>query len=77
MPINGDTEMTWEESLYANYTDGMLILHKGEVVMNAISAASKEDGKHAIMSMTKSSPGFWVRSWWPKACSTTRCWCAT
>jgi hypothetical protein len=24
--------MTWEASLYANYTDGMLILHKGEVV---------------------------------------------
>ena len=24
--------MTWERSLYANYTDGMLILHKGEVV---------------------------------------------
>ena len=32
MPINGNQEMTWEESLYANYTDGMLILHKGQVV---------------------------------------------
>src|SRR5210317_1661744 len=26
MPMNGDTPMTWEESLYANYTDGMLIM---------------------------------------------------
>src|SRR6056297_4011860 len=24
-PLDSDTEMTWEESLYANYTDGMLI----------------------------------------------------
>ena len=27
-PMNSDATMTWEESLFANYTDGMLILHK-------------------------------------------------
>ncbi|TNF65552.1 MAG: 6-aminohexanoate hydrolase, partial [Rhodobacteraceae bacterium] len=32
LPQGSDTPMTWEESLYANYTDGMLILHKGQVV---------------------------------------------
>jgi CubicO group peptidase (beta-lactamase class C family) len=57
MPINGDTEMTWEESLYANYTDGMLILHKGEVVYERYFGCLEEDGKHAIMSMTKSITG--------------------
>jgi hypothetical protein len=31
-PQNSDKPMTWEQSLYANYTDGMLILHKGRVV---------------------------------------------
>ncbi|MEL7116434.1 MAG: 6-aminohexanoate hydrolase, partial [Pseudomonadota bacterium] len=31
-PQKSDDEMTWEASLYANYTDGMLILHKGQVV---------------------------------------------
>lgn len=56
-PIDGDTPMTWEQSLYANYTDGMLILHKGEVVYERDFGCLEEDGKHAIMSMTKSITG--------------------
>ena len=56
-PQNSDKTMTWEESLYANYTDGMLILHKGEVVYERYSGCLEEDGKHAIMSMTKSFTG--------------------
>ena len=53
MPIDGTAEMTWEESLHANYTDGMLIMHKGERYFGCL----EEDGKHAIMSMTKSITG--------------------
>ena len=56
-PQNSDEEMTWEESLYANYTDGMLIMHKGEVVYERYFGCLEEDGKHAIMSMTKSITG--------------------
>ena len=56
-PQNSDEEMTWEESLYTNYTDGMLILHKGEVVYERYFGCLEEDGKHAIMSMTKSITG--------------------
>ncbi|MDU8911916.1 serine hydrolase [Aestuariicoccus sp. MJ-SS9] len=56
-PIDGDADMTWEASLYANYTDGMLILHKGEVVYERYFGCLEEDGKHAIMSMTKSITG--------------------
>ncbi len=56
-PINGDAEMTWEESLFANYTDGMLILHEGQVVYERYFGCLEEDGKHAIMSMTKSITG--------------------
>lgn len=56
-PQNSDAEMTWEESLYANYTDGMLILHEGEVVYERYFGCLEEDGKHAIMSMTKSFTG--------------------
>jgi len=56
-PMNGEGEMTWEESLYANYTDGMLILHRGEVVYERYFGCLEEDGKHAIMSMTKSITG--------------------
>ncbi|NRB02955.1 MAG: serine hydrolase [Rhodobacteraceae bacterium] len=57
MPQKSDEPMTWEESLYANYTDGMLILHKGEVVYERYFGCLEEDGKHAIMSMTKSFTG--------------------
>lgn len=57
LPQNSDTPMTWEESLYANYTDGMLILHKGKVVYERYFGCLEEDGKHAIMSMTKSFTG--------------------
>jgi len=56
-PQNSDEEMTWGESLYANYTDGMLILHKGQVVYERYFGCLEEDGKHAIMSMTKSFTG--------------------
>ncbi len=56
-PDNSDEEMSWEESLFANYTDGMLILHKGKVVYERYFGCLEEDGKHAIMSMTKSFTG--------------------
>lgn len=56
-PLNGDKTMTWEESLYANYTDGILILHKGQVVYERYFGCLTEDGKHAAMSMTKSVTG--------------------
>ncbi|MHA6261797.1 serine hydrolase domain-containing protein [Arenibacterium sp. CAU 1754] len=57
LPMNSDEEMTWEESLYANYTDGVLILHEGQVVYERYFGCLEEDGKHAIMSMTKSITG--------------------
>ena len=57
MPMNGDAPMTWDESLYANYTDGMLILHRGRVVYERYFGCLEDDGKHAIMSMTKSVTG--------------------
>jgi hypothetical protein len=57
MPIDGDGPMTWEESLFANYTDGMLVMHRGEVVYERYFGCLEEDGKHAIMSMTKSITG--------------------
>lgn len=56
-PLNSDKAMTWEESLFANYTDGMLIIHKGRVVYERYFGCLREDGKHAIMSMTKSITG--------------------
>jgi CubicO group peptidase (beta-lactamase class C family) len=54
---NATEDMTWDQSLYANYTDGMLIMHKGQVVYERYFGCLREDGKHAIMSMTKSITG--------------------
>ncbi|RBI84281.1 6-aminohexanoate hydrolase [Rhodosalinus halophilus] len=56
-PMDDEEEMTWEESLYANYTDGMLILHEGKVVYERYFGCLEEDGQHAAMSMTKSVTG--------------------
>ena len=56
-PMGAEAEMTWEESLFANYTDGMLILHDGRVVYERYFGCLAEDGVHAAMSMTKSVTG--------------------
>ncbi len=56
-PLNGEKPMTWMESLAANYTDGILILHKGRIVYEKYFGALDEAGKHAAMSMTKSMTG--------------------
>jgi hypothetical protein len=57
MPMNNNEEMTWEESLYTNYTDGLLIIHRGKVVYERYFGCLEEEGKHAAMSMTKSVTG--------------------
>ena len=56
-PMGSDVEMTWEESLSANYTDGMLILHEGKIVYERYFGCLDEAGKHGAMSMTKSLTG--------------------
>ncbi|WP_246128573.1 serine hydrolase domain-containing protein [Pleionea sediminis] len=57
MPTGSQQIMTWKESLSANYTDGILILHKGKVVYERYFGCLDEQGKHAAMSMTKSLTG--------------------
>lgn len=56
-PIGSDQKMLWQESLAANYTDGILILHKGRIVYERYFGSLNESGKHAAMSMTKSMTG--------------------
>jgi CubicO group peptidase (beta-lactamase class C family) len=56
-PIGSNEEMTWKESMSANYTDGMLILHKGKIVYERYFGCLDEAGKHGAMSMTKSLTG--------------------
>mgnify|MGYP000002583715 FL=1 len=56
-PSNSNKLMTWQQSLAANYTDGMLILHKGKVVYERYRGCLDEHTNHAAMSMTKSLTG--------------------
>jgi len=56
-PLGSREKMTWKESLAANYTDGMLIIHQGKIVYERFFGCLDEQGKHGAMSMTKSMTG--------------------
>jgi CubicO group peptidase (beta-lactamase class C family) len=53
-PIGGTELMTWEQSLAANYTDGILILHRGRIVYERYFGALAADRPHLAFSVTKS-----------------------
>lgn len=57
MPWGSDQPMTFAEAFDHNYTDGLIILHRGDVVYERYAGALKEDGQHAAMSVTKSFTG--------------------
>ena len=56
-PWETNSTMTWKESLDANYTDGIIILHKGKIVYETYPAGLTPDGIHAAMSVSKSFTG--------------------
>jgi CubicO group peptidase (beta-lactamase class C family) len=53
-PLGRDDTMTWEQSLDANYTDGILILHRGRVVYERYFGVLAVDRQHLAFSVTKS-----------------------
>jgi CubicO group peptidase (beta-lactamase class C family) len=56
-PWHRDDVMTWQESLAINYTDGILILHRGRVVYERYLGAMTEHDVHAVMSVSKTLTG--------------------
>ncbi|MGV9012358.1 MAG: serine hydrolase domain-containing protein [Flavobacteriales bacterium] len=56
-PWGEKNEMTWDASLWKNYTDGIIVLHKGQVVYERYFGALNEERVHAVMSLTKSFTG--------------------
>ncbi|WP_201616246.1 serine hydrolase domain-containing protein [Psychrobacter urativorans] len=56
-PTNSKQKMTWRQSLDANYTDGIMVMHHGKVVYERQNGCLNELGNHAAMSMTKSLTG--------------------
>ncbi len=49
--------MTWAQSIDANFTDGIVVLHKGHIVYERYEGALKADGQHIAHSVTKSFVG--------------------
>ena len=53
-PLGKSETMTWGNAYDANYTDGVIVLHKGRVVYERYSGVLKPYGQHIAMSVTKS-----------------------
>lgn len=56
-PWGADRSMSWAESLDANYTDGIAVLHRGRIVYERYFGVLTPKGQHGAMSMTKSLVG--------------------
>ncbi len=56
-PLGGGAPMTWDAAFDANYTDGILVLHKGRVVYERYDGCLNEGVLHGAMSVTKSLTG--------------------
>jgi len=57
MPLNATEPMTWKQSLAANFTDGILVMHHGKVVYETFAGCLDPTKRHGAMSMTKSFVG--------------------
>ena len=53
-PIGGSEPMTWAQSLDANYTDGIVVLHRGRIVYERYFGALDAQRPHIAWSVTKS-----------------------
>ena len=53
-PTGGTDLMTWEQSLAANFTDGILVLHRGRVVYERYFGVLDPATQHLAFSVTKS-----------------------
>lgn len=51
------TEISWADSLGLNYTDGIVVLHKGRIVYERYFGALEPTGSHIAFSVTKSFIG--------------------
>jgi CubicO group peptidase (beta-lactamase class C family) len=54
VPIGSNRSMTWAESLDVNYTDGIIVLHRGRIVFERYFGALNPERAHIAFSATKS-----------------------
>ena len=56
-PLGTDQTMRWDQSLAANYTDGIVVLHQGQIVYERYFGVLRPDVPHLAMSISKSVVG--------------------
>jgi CubicO group peptidase (beta-lactamase class C family) len=56
-PIGGGAPVRWDASLGANFTDGIVVLHRGNIVYERYFGALDADRTHLAWSVTKSLVG--------------------
>ncbi len=56
-PLGGGDPVTWGQAFDLNYTDGVVILHKGVIVQERYAGALTETAEHIAFSVTKSFVG--------------------
>ncbi|MEY2854236.1 MAG: hypothetical protein RL030_1368, partial [Pseudomonadota bacterium] len=57
VPIGSTTPVTWADSVVANYTDGIVVLHRGRIVYERYAGALTAERPHIAFSVTKSFVG--------------------
>jgi CubicO group peptidase (beta-lactamase class C family) len=55
--LDDGRELTWEQALAANFTDGVIVLHRGAVVYERYLGVTRRDTPHIAFSVTKSFVG--------------------
>jgi CubicO group peptidase (beta-lactamase class C family) len=53
-PLGQTQPMTWGQSISANFTDGIVVLHRGRIVYERYAGALNASGQHSAQSVTKS-----------------------
>lgn len=56
-PMGSDRKMTWDQAFDVNYTDGILVLHRGRIVYERYGGCMDENSLHGVMSVSKSLTG--------------------
>lgn len=56
-PMGSEQSMRWDDSLAANYTDGIVVLHKGRIVTERYKGVMQAHVPHMAFSVTKSFIG--------------------
>lgn len=56
-PLGSGKVISWKDSLAANYTDGIVVLHKGKIVYERYFGVTTAETQHIAFSVTKSFVG--------------------